>query len=207
QRQQAAAREGPRRVRLAHAPRDGRPLHRARGQADRPAPRRRRRGRARRAARRPARGRALPAGGRGDARPPDRAEGHAEHGRRRRAVDGARGGALSATQQLDNPLLQGLRLRRTPEPCVLVIFGASGDLTRRKLFPALYSLAFRGLLPEKFGLVGVARTAESDDDFRERMKEAVQQFARDPFRDDVWGPLADAMRYVGMEFAEDAAWE
>ena len=47
----------------------------------------------------------------------------------------------------ENPLLEGLGLRRTPDPCAIVIFGASGDLTRRKLFPALYSLALRGLLP------------------------------------------------------------
>jgi glucose-6-phosphate 1-dehydrogenase len=104
-------------------------------------------------------------------------------------------------------LLEGLRMRRTPEPCALVIFGASGDLTRRKLFPALYSLAFRRLLPESFGLLGVARSEETADDFRERMKEAVQQFARDPFRDDVWNPLAEAMRYVGMEFEDETAWE
>jgi glucose-6-phosphate 1-dehydrogenase len=104
-------------------------------------------------------------------------------------------------------LLEGLCMRRTPEPCALVIFGASGDLTRRKLFPALYSLAFRRLLPEQFGLLGVARTEETTDDFRDRMKEAVQQFARDPFRDDVWNPLAEAMRYVGMEFDDEAAWE
>ena len=52
-------------------------------------------------------------------------------------------------QQQENPLLEGLRLRRTPDPCALVIFGASGDLTQRKLFPALYSLALRRLLPEQ----------------------------------------------------------
>ena len=63
-----------------------------------------------------------------------------------------------ALAEQENPLLEGLQLRRTPDPCALVIFGASGDLTRRKLFPALYSLAFRGLLPEQFGIVGVART-------------------------------------------------
>ena len=74
----------------------------------------------------------------------------------------------------ENPLLEGLHLRRTPDPCALVIFGASGDLTRRKLFPALYSLALRQMLPERFGIVGVARSQETDDEFRERMKEAVQ---------------------------------
>jgi glucose-6-phosphate 1-dehydrogenase len=104
--------------------------------------------------------------------------------------------ALAEDQRLANPLLEGLQLTRRPEPCAMVIFGASGDLTKRKLFPALYSLAYRQLLPEKFGIVGVARTEESDDDFRERMKAAVQEFGRDDFRDDVWKWLADGMRYV-----------
>ena len=106
-------------------------------------------------------------------------------------------------QQLENPLLEGLRLQRTPEPCALVIFGASGDLTRRKLFPALYSLALRRLLPEKFGVVGVARSEETDDEFRERMKHAVQEFGRDEFRDDVWEWLAEGMRYVPTDFADE----
>src|SRR5262245_43017991 len=73
--------------------------------------------------------------------------------------------------------------------------------------PALYSLAFRRLLPERFGLVGVARTEETDDEFRERMKEAVQEFARDPLRDDVWNPLAEGMRFVGMEFTDETGWD
>jgi len=106
--------------------------------------------------------------------------------------------------ETENPLLEGLRLRRTPEPCVLTIFGASGDLTQRKLFPALYSLALRRLLPEKFGIVGVARTKESTAAFRERMKAAVQEFARDPFRDDVWDSLAEGMRYVATDFADES---
>jgi glucose-6-phosphate 1-dehydrogenase len=103
----------------------------------------------------------------------------------------------------ENPLLEGLQLSRTAEPCALAIFGASGDLTRRKLFPALYSLAVRRLLPEKFGVVGVARSEETDDEFRERMKAAVQEFGRDEFREDVWQWLAAGMRYVATEFADD----
>ena len=103
----------------------------------------------------------------------------------------------------ENPLLEGLHLRRTPDPCALVIFGASGDLTRRKLFPALYSLALRQMLPERFGIVGVARSQETDDEFRERMKEAVQEFGRDEFRDDVWDWLAEGMRYVSTDFADE----
>jgi glucose-6-phosphate 1-dehydrogenase len=103
----------------------------------------------------------------------------------------------------ENPLLDGLEVRRAPDPCSLVIFGASGDLTKRKLFPALYSLAYRGLLPKSFAVVGVARTEESDDDFRDRMKESVQEFGRDPFRDDVWDGLAEGMRYVPMDFDDE----
>src|SRR5712691_7293962 len=106
-------------------------------------------------------------------------------------------------QQQENPLLQGLQLRRTPDPCAFVIFGASGDLTQRKLIPALYSLAYRRLLPEQFAVVGVARTEESDDDFRSRMEDAVKEHARDPFRQDVWDILAGGMRYVATDFADE----
>jgi glucose-6-phosphate 1-dehydrogenase len=103
-----------------------------------------------------------------------------------------------------NPLLEGLQIKRRPEPCVLVIFGASGDLTSRKLMPALYSLAFRGLLPDHFAIVGAARSQESDDEFRERMKEAVQHHARDEFRQEVWDELAAGMRYVTLDATDDA---
>jgi len=103
----------------------------------------------------------------------------------------------------ENPLLEGLEARRAPDDCILVIFGASGDLTKRKLFPALYSLAYRRLLPEHFAVVGVSRSAETDDEFRERMKEAVQEHSRDEFRDDAWELLASGMRYVAMDFADE----
>ena len=104
----------------------------------------------------------------------------------------------------ENPLLEGLQLRRTPDPCAIVIFGASGDLTKKKLFPALYSLAFRRLLPEKFAIVGVARTEENDEEFKTRMKAAVQEFGRDEFRDDVWDTLTSGLRYLSMDFADES---
>ena len=63
---------------------------------------------------------------------------------------------------------RGCSLRRAPDPCALVIFGASGDLTHRKLMPALYSLAARHLLPPRFAIIGVARTEETTTSFRER---------------------------------------
>ena len=87
---------------------------------------------------------------------------------------------------------------------MLVIFGASGDLTSRKLMPALYALAFRHLLPDHFAIVGAARSEESDDEFRERMKKAVQEHARDEFRQDVWDELAAGMRYVTLDTVDDA---
>src|SRR6187200_1362553 len=107
---------------------------------------------------------------------------------------------MAATAQ--NPLLEGLRLRRRPEPCILVIFGASGDLTQRKLMPAVYALAVRKLLPERFAVVGAARSEASDDEFRERMKEAVQQHGRDELRDEVWGELAAGMHYCPLDFED-----
>jgi glucose-6-phosphate 1-dehydrogenase len=107
------------------------------------------------------------------------------------------------TLEQENPLLEGLTLRRTPDPCAFVIFGASGDLTQRKLVPALYSLAYRRLLPEKFAVVGAARSDISGDDFRSQMEAAVREHARDPFRDEVWSALAEGMRYVSLDFADD----
>ncbi|MBA3348771.1 MAG: glucose-6-phosphate dehydrogenase [Actinobacteria bacterium] len=103
-----------------------------------------------------------------------------------------------------NPLAEGLRLRRRAEPCALVIFGASGDLTQRKLFPALYSLAVRGLLPEQFGIVGVARTEHTTKQWATAMKKAVREHARDDFDPAVWRTIEDGMRYVATDFADDA---
>jgi glucose-6-phosphate 1-dehydrogenase len=103
----------------------------------------------------------------------------------------------------ENPLEEGLSLRRTPDPCALVIFGASGDLTHKKLMPALYALMVRRLLPPRFAIIGVARTEADDDAFRKDMKEAVKQHARDDFRDDVWEELAANMRYVATDFADE----
>ena len=110
---------------------------------------------------------------------------------------------MATAEQRPNPLLEGLEQRRTPDPCALVIHGASGDLTRRKLLPALYSLAFRRLLPERFAVVGVARTEESTEEFRARMKEAVGEFGRDELREEVWDRLAAGMRYVSTDFAAE----
>jgi glucose-6-phosphate 1-dehydrogenase len=111
--------------------------------------------------------------------------------------------AATEHQQQENPLEEGLLLRRTPDPCALVIFGASGDLTHKKLMPALYALMLRRLLPSRFAIVGVARTEGDDDAFRSDMKDAVQKHARDEFRKDVWDELAQNMHYVATDFSDD----
>ncbi len=111
---------------------------------------------------------------------------------------------MTATAE-PNPLLAGLPIRRRPEPCVLIIFGASGDLAQRKLMPAVYALAVRRLLPERFAIVGTARGEDTDESFREKMKTAVQRHARDEFRQDVWDELADGMLYATLGEGDFAA--
>src|SRR4030095_1336445 len=78
---------------------------------------------------------------------------------------------------IDNPLREGVRLERTAEPCTVIIFGASGDLTKRKLVPALYRLTQERLLPAEFAIVGFARSPMSHDDFRAKMKEAIVTYS------------------------------
>ncbi|HEY7793266.1 MAG TPA: glucose-6-phosphate dehydrogenase [Gaiellaceae bacterium] len=107
---------------------------------------------------------------------------------------------MSATE---NPLLEGLRLRRSADPCALVVFGASGDLAHRKIFPALYSLTLRGLLPERFGVVGVARTQMTTKQWCTDMRRSVREHSRDPFEAKVWEELEAGMRYVATDFAQD----
>jgi glucose-6-phosphate 1-dehydrogenase len=103
-----------------------------------------------------------------------------------------------------NPLSQGLRQGRVPLPCVVVIFGATGDLTKRKLVPALYALAADGQLPPGFTIVGAGRSQHSTEEFRDAMRDAVKRFGRVPLRDDLWRVFADGMSYCPVDLeAED----
>ena len=86
-----------------------------------------------------------------------------------------------------------------------MIFGASGDLTQRKLFPALYALAYRRLLPERFAVVGVSRSEQTTAQFVAAMKQAVERHGRDPFNQRVWDSLTRGMRYVSADFADETA--
>src|SRR3954462_9446623 len=108
-----------------------------------------------------------------------------------------------------NPLrtAQDRRLPRIPEPCALVIFGVTGDLSRKKLIPAVYDLANRGLLPPGFVILGFARRDWGDGDFEKLAREAAQAHARTPWRDEVWSRLAGNIKFVPGSFEDDAAFD
>src|SRR5581483_10820922 len=96
-----------------------------------------------------------------------------------------------------NPLQDSLRFARRVPPCAVVIFGASVDLSRRKLLPALYRLAYERRIPPNFAVIGNSRTQMSDDDFRGKMREAVQQFLEDsPFEAELWDSFAKNLFYI-----------
>ena len=97
------------------------------------------------------------------------------------------------------------RLPRIAGPCGVVIFGVTGDLARKKLMPAIYDLANRGLLPPTFALIGFGRREWADEDFTEVVHRAVKENARTPFRQVVWDRLADGFRFVSGTFDDDAA--
>lgn len=99
------------------------------------------------------------------------------------------------------------RLPRIAGPCSLVIFGVTGDLARRKLMPAVYDLANRGLLPPSFALVGFARRDWDDQDFGQIVHDAVREHARTPFREEVWERLSEGFRFVQGSFDDDAAFD
>src|ERR1700736_5725175 len=101
-----------------------------------------------------------------------------------------------------NPLLQGLASRAMPEPCSVVIFGATGDLTHRKLVPALYNLAADGELPPAVAVIGFARRPKKDDEFRTEMEEATRKFSRQPVRDEIWKTFSQSLFYHQSEFAD-----
>ncbi len=106
-------------------------------------------------------------------------------------------------QLSENPLREGLSVRRTPEPCALVIFGATGDLTHRKLVPALYNLAHEGQLPSGFAIVGFARRPKTNEEFRAELKQAVEQFSRfSPINPAVWDSFAQGIVYHQAEFGD-----
>jgi glucose-6-phosphate 1-dehydrogenase len=108
-------------------------------------------------------------------------------------------------QEPENPLVEGLE-RLPVGPTTLVIFGATGDLAKRKLLPALYNLAHDGALPERFHLIGVARREKEHEDYRKECEQAIRSFSRRTPDPDVLKGLLQDVKYVPGEFADDSVY-
>ena len=111
-----------------------------------------------------------------------------------------------ATVEQPNPLAEGLE-RLPVRPTTLTIFGATGDLSKRKLLPALYNLAHEGALPERFNLIGSSRGEMSDDDFRQVARESIEEYSRRETDSKVLDALLEHVRYVTGSFDEDKVYE
>ena len=106
-----------------------------------------------------------------------------------------------------NPLREGLSTRAVPQSCSIVIFGATGDLTHRKLIPALYNLAADGELPPGTTVVGFARRPKTDEEFRNELEETTKKFSRQNARDEVWKSFAGALFYHESDFEDEAGYK
>lgn len=106
-----------------------------------------------------------------------------------------------------NPFREALASRAAPEPCTLVIFGATGDLTHRKLIPALLNLSADGNLPPGLTVVGFARRPKTDEEFRGELRAAAEKFSRQAFDPRLWDSFAAAVFYHRSEFEDAAGYE
>jgi glucose-6-phosphate 1-dehydrogenase len=106
-------------------------------------------------------------------------------------------------QLAEQPTTTPPRVGKQGDPCVMVIFGAAGDLTGRKLIPALYNLARAGLLPKEFAVVGVARSQKSNEDFRKSVLDDVKEFCTDCVEDDTWKWFEQRFYYFAGDFTDD----
>jgi glucose-6-phosphate 1-dehydrogenase len=107
-----------------------------------------------------------------------------------------------------NLLQDPLRFDRRVPPCAIVIFGASGDLSKRKLLPSLYRLFYERRISPSFAVIGSSRTPMSDDQFRDRMKESVSKFLEEaPFDDEVWASFAQCLFYVPGDLSNPESYD
>jgi glucose-6-phosphate 1-dehydrogenase len=112
------------------------------------------------------------------------------------------------TTKPTNPLAEAGVSTRLPDPCIVVIFGATGDLTARKLVPALYNLTKEAQLPSQFACVGFARREKTNEVFRAEMKTAVSEFSRTkPLDETIWKNFEQQIFYHLSEFHEDEGYE
>ena len=108
---------------------------------------------------------------------------------------------------LENPLRVGLQQERTADPAIIVIFGASGDLTQRKLIPAIYQIRRERRLPPEMTIVGVARRDWSHDYFRQHLKEGIEEFGNGVGNEDLWNDFAQGIFYCSGNMDEAASYE
>ncbi|MFM8721024.1 MAG: glucose-6-phosphate dehydrogenase, partial [Chthoniobacterales bacterium] len=108
--------------------------------------------------------------------------------------------------EAENPFRDGLVNRAVAEPCALVIFGATGDLTRRKLIPALYNLAADGNLPAGLAVVCFARRDKTSEGFREELGEAARKYSRRPVNDELWNRFASSIFYHRSSFDDPSGY-
>jgi glucose-6-phosphate 1-dehydrogenase len=114
----------------------------------------------------------------------------------------------AAQNQFHNPLEEKTRQTKSAEPCVMVIFGATGDLTGRKLLPALYNLNRDGQLPGHFACVGFARRDKTNESFRKEMREDVNKYSRTkPIDETLWNSFSEHLFYHKSDINEDEGYE
>src|SRR5207247_3513275 len=113
----------------------------------------------------------------------------------------------AANQPEPNPLREGLSPRAVPQPCIILFLGGTGDLTHRKLIPALYNLAADGDLPPAVAIVGFARREKSDEEFRAELEKATRKFSRQGVRDEIWKTFAQSIFYHQSEFEDEAGYK
>lgn len=115
---------------------------------------------------------------------------------------------VGMSKPFTNPLAESSNSQKVADPCIMVIFGATGDLTARKLLPALYNLNKEGLLPAHFACVGFARRHKSHEEFRAEMLEGINQFSRTkPVDQTIWKTFSEQLFYHESEFDDDAGYE
>ena len=98
-------------------------------------------------------------------------------------------------------------MERVAEPCAIVIFGGTGDLSHRKLMPALFSLYCRGLLPSGFGIIGLGRTRMSDEDFRTSIRASLEKSGELGPGSCAWEDFADSLKYVSADYGDPESYK
>src|SRR5689334_22749953 len=113
---------------------------------------------------------------------------------------------LSVMARIDKVLHEPVSAMRRAETCAMVIFGAGGDLTKRKLMPALYHLRKQGLVPDDFTVVGVAREPYDDDSYRDMMQKAIKENAGQGFDQKIWDQFSRRINYLCGDFGNPSTY-